>query len=191
MVSQNNILLKGENTMKKKIIAVIMVMTMTLGTSTTVFAVTPQYHSWVLNVPEITWDSLSDESKDIIDNVVKDIVGNIDFDTVNKLSTPVITEATYHHGRCFYDKTRLQVRWDKVTDAEYYEIRITKKDGVSKIYKTKNTSIFIYEKSNEDDFIIGCVRSGKVEVRACNDSESSAWSDAKTITCNRFHSYKQ
>lgn len=169
--------------MKKKIIAMITATVMTIGMTTTAFAVTPQYHSWVPKIPTITWDSLSDESKEIINDAVKDIVGNIDFDVT--LSSPKISEATYHHGRYFYDGTRLQIRWGKVTDADHYEVRVTKIDGTSKVYKTTNTSLFVYEGS--DDFITGCVRSGKVEVKAYGDNCYSAWSDPETITCNSFH----
>ena len=154
------------------------------GATTNTFAVTPQYHSWVPKIPEITWDSLSDESKDIINDVVNDAVGDIDFD-INALSIPTIREATYHHGKFFYDRTRLQIRWDEVIDADHYEVRVVKSDGTSRIYETFNTSLFVY--CGSDNFITECVRSGKVEVRACNGDMLSKWSSKKTISCNSFH----
>lgn len=155
------------------------------GTTTNAFAVTPQYrYSWVPKIPEISWDSLSDESKDIINDAVGDVISGIDFN-INTLSIPEINEATYHHGRYFYDRTRLQIRWEKVINADYYEIRIVKTDGKSKIYKTSNTSLFLY--CGSDDFITECVRSGKVEVRSCNVDTKSEWSTPKTISCNSFH----
>lgn len=170
--------------MKKKIIAIAAGTIMTIGMTTTAFAVTPQYHSWVPKIPSITWDSMSDESKEIINDAVSDIIEDIDFE-INVLSSPTISEATYHHGRFFYDKTRLQIRWEKVTNVDYYEVRVTKADGTSNVYITSDTSLFIYEKT--DDFITGCIRSGKVEVRDCKGDIKSTWSKAKTISCNSFH----
>lgn len=170
--------------MKKKIISMITATIMTIGMTTKVLAVTPQYHSWVPQIPIITWDSLSDESKEAISDAVSDVLEDIDFN-IEILNVPNITQATYHHGRYFFDKTRLQVRWDNISEVDHYEICVTKSNGESKTYNTSNTALFIYEGS--DDFISECIRGGTVEIRACKEDTKSGWSESKTISCNSFH----
>ena len=109
---------------------------------------------------------------------------DIDISGTN-LDKPQIEKAIFYHKKLYFNRARLQVCWDKLDKAKYYEVKVIKKNGDSKIYKTSNTSLFVYEKS--DDFITECVRSGKVKVRAINDKAESDWSDAITISCNSLH----
>ena len=104
---------------------------------------------------------------------------------MENVDKPVVTQAIYYHKKLYFNRARLQVRWDKVDKVKYYEVKVTKKNGESKIYNTSDTSLFVYEKS--DNFVTDCVRSGKVEVRAAKDNDKSSWSDAVTISCNSLH----
>lgn len=169
---------------KRKIMAILIMATVTMASGLTAHAVTPQYHSWVPDIPNITWDSLSDESKDVINGVVDDVINSF------KLDKPVVTESIYRHERVFWDPERLQINWNEVDGAEYYKVKVIKKDGSYKIYETKSTTLSL--KKGSDDFITSCVRSGSVQVMACNDNgfNNSDWSDKKTISCNALHGYR-
>ena len=70
---------------------------------------------------------------------------------VETTETPKITQAIYYHKKLFFNRARLQVQWEEVPEADHYEIRVTKKNGESKIYKDSDTALFVYEGS--DDFV--------------------------------------
>ena len=108
------------------------------------------------------------------------------YSEIEKIESPKITQAIYYHKKLFYSKARLQVRWSEVPESDYYEIRITKANGESKVYKTSDTSLFVY--NGTDEFVKNCVRSGKVEVKAVkSNGAESDWSEPKTISCNSLH----
>ena len=154
----------------KKLVAVLLAVAMTFGISTTAFAITPHYHSWVPDIPDLSEIELPDGW----------------YEDINTLDEPVVSSAMYRHQRMFWDPARLQVDWTDVDEAEYYKVRITTKDGVSKEYTTSNSSIYVYSRS--DDFAKECLRSGTVQVMACSDTiTNSDWSDQKTISCNSIH----
>ena len=54
---------------------------------------------------------------------------------IETTKTPKITQAIYYHKKLFFNRARLQVQWEEVPEADHYEIRVTKKNGESKIYK--------------------------------------------------------
>ena len=170
----------------KKVVSILLAVVMIFGISTTVSAVTPQYHSWVPKI-DLSGITLPDSVKSDINDMVDDWLDDHPIE-ISVLSKPSVTEANYRHQKVFYDKARLQIRWNKVEGAEYYKIKVTKKDGTYKEYTTTNTSLFVY--SGSDNFITDCVRSGNVQVMACNNSDgvyNSSWSASKTITCNSLH----
>lgn len=171
----------------KKVVSILLAVVMIFGISTTTSAVTPQYHSWVPKLPDLSNIELPDSVKEDIDDMVNDWLDDNPI-KISVLSKPSVTEANYRHQKVFYDKARLQIRWNKVEGAEYYKIKVTKKDGTYKEYTTTNTSLFVY--SGSDNFITDCVRSGSVQVMACSDTDDicdSAWSISKTISCNSLH----
>ena len=104
---------------------------------------------------------------------------------MENVDKPVVTQAIYYHKKLYFNRARLQVRWEEIPEASYYEVMVTKKSGESKVYKTSDTSLFVY--NGADEFVNDCVRSGKVEVRAVNDNVKSDWSNAVTISCNSLH----
>lgn len=172
--------------MKKKLVTIALMGALIIGAELPVHAVTPQWKNPVPDIPEIHI-TVPESIKDMIDEMVEDYFNRNPIE-IETTETPKITQAIYRHGQSFYDKTRLQVRWEKVNNADYYEIRVTKTNGESKMYKTSNTSLFVYEGS--DDFVQDCIRSGSVEVRAYGkNGVYSVWSDKNTISCNSFHKY--
>lgn len=175
----------------KKLMALLLTMVIITGVCTTSYAATPSYNPLIdygyTGVPEINTDDieLPDAVKDAIARDVKERVKNLD---IKLLTTPQITENRYIHGRVFWDKNRLQVRWNAVDEATSYEIKVKKKDGSEKTYTSTYTSLIVNK--NEDDFITDCVMGGTVKVRAVKDDGAlySLWTDEDTIACNRvFH----
>ena len=162
----------------KKIGTILLTGMMIAGASATAYAVTPQYR------PPHT-----DFTIEEVVNAVKDYLKEHPIDTDisgTKLDKPQIVQAIFYHKKLFFNRARLRVRWEAVLKADHYEIRITKKNGESKIYKDSDTALFIYEDS--DSFMTDCVRSGKVEVRACGKNGTySSWSEKTTISCNSLH----
>lgn len=172
--------------MKKKLVTIALMGALIIGAELPVHAVTPKWKNPVPDIPKIHI-TVPESIKDMIDEMVEDYFNRNPIE-IETTETPKITQAIYRHGQSFYDKTRLQVRWEEVPEADHYEIRVTKKNGESKIYKDSDTALFVYEGS--DDFITECVRSGSVEIRAYGkNGVYSTWSAKKTISCNSFHKY--
>lgn len=168
----------------KKIVGITLAMTMVLGVRINTFAVTPRWKNPVPDIPEIHI-TVPESIKNKIDEMVKDYFNRNPIE-VETTKTPRITQAIYYHKKLFFNRARLQVQWEEVPEADHYEIRVTKKNEESKIYKDSDTALFVYEGS--DDFITECVRSGSIEIRAYGkNGVYSAWSDKKTISCNSLH----
>lgn len=176
-----------KNAKKRALLSVLLAGTI-LGTSMTAFAATPSYkplseygYTGVPNIKIVLPDSV----KESINKQVQESVKDLD---IKFLDTPEITECRYIHGKAFYDKNRLQIRWDEVEDATSYEIVVTKKDGDKHTY-TSNYNSLIVEKG-KDKFMTDCVMGGTVKVRAVKDDGAmySLWTEEDTIACNKaFH----
>ena len=150
----------------KKFAGMLLAGVMIMGTGTQVFAVTPRMDtSWVPKIPidqSILTESLSE---------------------IELVEAPEITQAVYYHGSSFFNRARLQVRWNEVEGADSYEIKVTKKDGTSKTYTKTSTSLFAYK--DHDDFIDGCVNGATVQIRSVTEEGLySGWSDEETVGCN-------
>lgn len=158
----------------KKATAILLTGIILSGTGVNTYAVTPQYRP---PKTDFTIEGIVDAVKNYLkENPIE----------IGKLNDTKITQAVYYHKKLYFNRARLQVRWDEVGKAKYYEVKVTKKNGESKIYNTSDTSLFVYEKS--DNFVTGCVRSGKVKVRAISaDGKCSDWSSEKTISCISLH----
>ncbi len=153
----------------KKIAGMLLAGVMIMGTGTQVFAVTPRMDtSWVPKIPKITIDQ----------SILTESLSEIEL-----VQAPEITQAVYYHGSSFFNRARLQVRWNEVEGADSYEIKVTKKDGTSKTYTKTSTSLFAYK--DHDDFIDGCVNGATVQIRSVTgDGSYSGWSDEETVGCN-------
>ena len=159
----------------KKLMALAIATSIFAGTSVTSLAYSPLYKPPKMpSIPNITV-TLPDSVKQSVDETVKQQVENI-----NLLDTPEITENRYIHSNVFYSPSRLQVRWNPVTDATSYEICITKTDGTSHTYTSNYASLLI----EKDEFITGCPRGATVKVRALNDEHYSLWCAEDTVACN-------
>lgn len=153
----------------KKVAGMLLAGVMIVGTGTQVFAVTPRMDtSWVPKIPTITIDP----------GTLQDSISQL-----NLVQAPEITQAVYYHGSSFFNRARLQVRWDEVEGADSYEIKVTKKDGTSKTYTKTSTSLFAYK--DYDEFIDGCMNGATVQIRTVTgDGSYSSWSDEETVGCN-------
>ncbi len=161
---------RGTKRMKtKKIAGMLLTGIMIIGTGTQVFAVTPRMDtSWAPKIPKITIDQ----------SILEEVVPQIEL-----VEVPEITQAIYYHGSSFFNRARLQVRWNEVEGADSYEIKVTKKDGTSKTYTKTSTSLFAYK--DHDDFIDGCVNGATVQIRSVTEEGLySGWSDEETVGCN-------
>lgn len=170
----------------KKILCLLCTLILTMSCTLSVFACSPTYKPPKLpTIPEIHV-GIPDEYKDGVSQAIDEhIKENLN---IKLLNTPTITECRYIHGRAFWDKSRLQVRWDAVDEATSYEIKVTKSDGTEKTYTSDYTSLVVNK--DEDDFITGCVMGGTVKVRAVKDNGAlySLWTEEDTIACNvLFH----
>lgn len=156
----------------KKLVAILLTGAILSGVSVNAYAVTPQYR------PPHT-DFTIDEIVDAVKDYLKE-------NPIKLVDSPQIKKSFYYHKKLFLNRAHLQVQWEKVEKAESYEVEITKKNGESKVYKSNHNSLFVYEKS--DDFITGCVRGGKIKVKAIGSNGlKSDWSKVKMISCNSFY----
>lgn len=158
----------------KKVGAVLLTVTLLAASNVKIYAVTPQYR------PPQT-DFTIEVIVDAVKNYLKDNPINTD-----EVDSPQITKSIYYHKKLFFNKARLQIEWEKVEKAKCYKIKVIKQNGESKVYKSNHNSLFVYEKS--DDFITGCVRGGKIKVKAIGSNGlKSDWSKVKMISCNSLH----
>lgn len=113
--------------------------------------------------------------------------GQDDTETVQKLETPQITDASYRHNGVYsFLPDHLRVHWSEVEGADHYEVLVTKKDGTSKTYTESVPSLLRYGK--DDEFLAKCIAGGTVSVRAVDKSGNvSEWSDPKEISHNQMH----
>ena len=169
--------------MKKKVkvfVALLMVMTLTLGITSTAFACTPQYKPLseygYTGVPNVEVE-LSDDVKLAIDKSVSNYIEKC------KLSKPVVTSATSWKQKTLKRTyTSLVVTWDKIGDATYYKVEVSNPDGTSKTYNV-NYNLFSLN-SYKDEFISNLTSESTVRVRAYGEDDTfSPWSDKSKFKC--------
>lgn len=108
-------------------------------------------------------------------------------ETVQKLDTPEITDASYRHNGVYsFLPDHLRVHWSEVEGADHYEALVTKKDGTSKTYTESVPSLLRYGK--DDEFLADCISGGTVRVRAVDKTGNvSEWSEPEEISHNQLH----
>lgn len=106
-----------------------------------------------------------------------------------KVDTPVISTAKYVHGSSRYNRSRLEIRWNKIENAESYEVLITKADGTTINYSTTNNMIYNTDIQCPYVYIeeTSTWESATVEVRAMFGAITSEWSEPVNIGCNKLH----
>ena len=129
----------------KKMLGLVLASTFIIGSSTTVLAVTPQWTNPIPEIPDISNIELPDSVKDKINSAVDEYLKDhpLDLDGIEFLSTPKVTSAKYVHSNYFWNRNRLQINWDKVDKAKYYEVKVTKADATPNTYTSYNTSLFV------------------------------------------------
>lgn len=103
------------------------------------------------------------------------------------VSTPKNVDASFRHNGV-YDilPDHLEVSFDPVNTAEWYEISVTRKDGKKKVYTVDYNLLYI--NAGEDEFISECIAGGSVKIRAINRyGIKSSWTSPVTISHNKIH----
>lgn len=171
----------------KKIFAILLALCLTLSLSITAFAATPSFKIPNISIPDISdnikielpddfWDKWFDE------HPLPEIT--------TKLEAPVISYAKYVHRTLYYGMSKhLEIQWNKIENADSYEVLITRADGTTFTYEVTNN--LIYDKK------VDCPKvyvedthtwtAATVQVRAKAGDLTSDWSEAIKISCDKLH----
>lgn len=160
--------------MKRTIMAMICVITMSVFNVVPVFACTPKLNPPSVKIPDITIQ-VDDQLNKAISNAAQKFVEN------NVLATPDITDASYMHKESRYWSYGLaNVKWDTIDNATSYDVCIAKEDGTEKVFATTYNSLFVSDIF--DDFVANGMDGATVKVKAYGDGDKfSLWSDEVTI----------
>lgn len=188
----------------KKIIVFLMALCLIVCMTVPVFAVTPKLEIDMPEIPDISGSVKIDIPDSFWDKWFADHPIRLpdDFEiqeptepdstepVVAELDAPVISTAKYVHKTPYYGMHKhLEIEWDAVEGAESYEALITKADGETITYTTKNTSVYDKNAECPKVYIEASSKwaSASVQVRAvCGDSVGE-WSEAVKIGCDMIH----
>lgn len=163
----------------KKVFGLVSALMLSVTSMTPAFACTPKLNSPSVNIPDITV-----KIDDGLENAISDAAKK--FLEKNSLEKPTIQNATHIRKtfRCGVYGC-LNVCWNKIENATYYEVDIMKVDGSKKTYTTPCN---VLVKSNYcDEFVLDGMYGATVKVKAYGEDETfSLWSDVMTITNLNF-----
>ena len=165
--------------MKKTIIAMICVITMSVFNVVPASACTPKLNPPSVEIPDINFQP-DGALGDAIDNAVKNWFKKC------ILRTPTVEYASYYKSALrYFHYSHVVVKWTKVENATSYKVRITKADGTWKEYDTTYTAF--YSTNYTDDFIADGMDGAIVSVKAYGDNDTFGyWSDDTNITRFRY-----
>ena len=148
----------------KKLVSIIMALTLAMALPMTAKAYTPMYDVDMPEIPDIHVE-LSDQMKDDINQAVQKQLEKM------VLSQPVITNA--YHWKTRYS-SGLYVTWNPVECATSHKVEITKADGTVLTYDARYNWIYLYNVGNLDW--------ATVRVKAYGEDETySLWSEPAEI----------
>lgn len=148
----------------KKLVSIIMALTLAMALPMTAKAYTPMYDVDMPEIPDIHVE-LSDQMKDAINQAVQKQLEKM------VLSQPVITNA--YHWKTRYS-SGLYVTWNPVECATSHKVEITKADGTVLTYDARYNWIYLYNVGNLDW--------ATVRVKAYGEDETySLWSEPAEI----------
>lgn len=161
--------------MKRTIIAMICVITMSVFNVVPVFACTPKLNPPSVKIPDINFEP-DDALKEAINNAAKNWIEKCILDT------PTVEYASYYKSASrYWSYGILNVKWDPIEDATSYEVCITKEDGAEKVFTTTYNSLFVSDIF--DDFVADGMGGATVKVKAYGDGDKfSLWSDEVTVS---------
>lgn len=107
-----------------------------------------------------------------------------------ELGTPVITAARfYHSGSVASLRNRMQISWEAVDGAEFYELEVAKADGSTMTY-TSNTASLIQKNMACPKVYVEASSTwtaATARVRAVAGDFVGEWSEAVKIGCDMIH----
>lgn len=173
--------------MKRKFFSLLLVLSLVMTLALPAYAATPSFKIPNITIPDISdnikielpddfWDKWFDE------HPLPEIA--------TKPETPVISYAKYVHRTPYYGMSKhLEIQWNKIENADSYEVLITKADGTTFTYEVTNN--LIYDKK------VDCPKvyiedthtwtAATVQVRAKVGDLTSDWSEAVKISCDKLH----
>lgn len=163
----------------KKLLAVVLVATLTLACAMPVKACTPPLNPPKIEIPEITV-KIDDKLQDAMDAATKKFLEK------NVLEKPAITNASYIKRTSRYGTYGcLSVQWGKVDNATSYSVEVAKADGTKKTYTTSYNTLV--RANYFDEFLSEGMEKAVIRVKAYGENETfSLWSDGVVITTYNF-----
>lgn len=165
--------------MKRTIIAMICVITMSVFNVVPASACTPKLNPPSVKIPDINFEP-DDALKEAISNAAKNWVLKC------VLATPTVEYASYYKSALrYFHYTCVAVKWSEVENATCYKVRVTKADGSYKEFDTTYTSF--YETNYTDEFFADGMDGATVSVKAYGDNDTfGCWSDDTNIVRFRY-----
>lgn len=163
----------------KKLIATVLLATLTLTCAVPTMACTPPLNPPHVEIPEIEV-KIDDKLQSAIDAAAKKFLEK------NVLEKPSVKYTSYIKRTSRYGTYGcLSVQWDKVNNATHYEVMVTKTDGTTKTY---TTSYNAFVRANYyDEFLRDGLENATVRVKAYGEDETfSLWSPELTVTTYNF-----
>ena len=161
----------------KKLVSALIVTMMVAGSTIPVFACTPKLNPPSVEIPDINFQP---------DGALEDAISNAVKNWFKKciLEKPTVNYATYFKSTSRnFNYAVFSANWNKVENATFYKIRVTKADGSYKEFDTTYTSF--YSTNYTDEFFADGMDGATVSVKAYGDNDTFGyWSDETTI--NRF-----
>ena len=163
----------------KKLLAVVLTAALTLTCAMPVKACTPPLNPPKVEIPEITV-KIDDKLQSAIDEAAKK------FWEKNVLGKPAVKYASYIKRTSRYGTYGcLTVQWDKVDNAAYYEVLVTKTDGTKKTYTTSYNTLV--RANYYDEFLKDGLENATVRVKAYGEDETfSLWSSDTVVKTYNF-----
>lgn len=163
----------------RKLLATVLLTTLTLTCAVPTMACTPPLNPPKLEIPEITV-KIDDKLQSAIDEAAKKFLER------NVLEKPSVKYASYIKRTSRYGTYGcLSVSWNKVNNAISYEVEVAKSDGTKKTY---TTSYNAFVRANYyDEFLSDGLDGATVRVKAYGADETfSLWSDNVVVTTYNF-----
>ena len=163
----------------RKLLAVVLVATLTLTCAVPTMACTPPLNPPKIEIPEITV-KIDDKLQEAMDAAAKKFLEK------NVLEKPSVKYTSYIKRTSRYGTYGcLSVQWGEVDNATSYEVMVTKTDGTKKTY---TTSYNAFVRANYyDEFLDDGMDGATVKVKAYGVDETfSLWSDNVVVTTYNF-----
>ena len=163
----------------RKLLAVVLVATLTLTCAVPTMACTPPLNPPKVEIPEITV-KIDDKLQEAMDAAAKKFLEK------NVLEKPVVKYASYIKRTSRYGTYGcLSVQWDKVDNATSYEVMVTKTDGTKKTYTTFYNALV--RANYLDEFLADGMDGAVIRIKAYGEDETfSLWSSDMVVTTYNF-----